>query len=355
MSGSELRVAVGMHRDGIHDWDSAVRYAQAAERLGVYSIWSAEAWGHDGITPLAYLAGKTETIKLGTGIIQGGTRTPALVGMTAMSLQSMSGGRFMLGLGTSGPQVVEGWHGVPFAGAVSRLKETAEIVRMVCNGERLVYEGRHYTLPLPGGEGKAIRSGSPPTEPPPVYLASLGPRSLEICGEFADGWLGTSFIPETADVFFDDIRAGAERAGRSLDDLDLEAAAGVTFTDDPEREATRHARGMAFTFGAMGSAKTNFYNDAFCRQGWADAAKEVQRLWINGERDLARERVPVELAFKVNLIGDDADVLERLRVYRDAGVNTLRAGVEGETVTDRIQNLERLMGLVGQLNAEDAG
>ena len=347
-----MRVAIGLHRDGVDDWDSAVRYAREAERLGVYSIWSAEAWGHDGITPLAYLAGQTETIRLGTGIIQGGTRTPALVGMTAMSLQSMSGGRFMLGLGTSGPQVVEGWHGVPFAGAVSRLRETAEIVRMVCSGERVVYGGRHYTLPLPGGEGKALRSGAPPIAPPPVYFASLGPRSLEICGEVGDGWLGTSFIPETADVFFDDIRRGAERAGRSLDQIDLEAAAGVVFTDDPEPHARQHARGLAFTLGAMGSAATNFYNDAFCRQGWADAAKEVQRLWISGERDLARERVPVELAFKVNLIGNDREVRERLRVYRDAGVDTLRAMVEGETVRERIANLERLIHLVNEVNAE---
>ena len=345
-----MRVAIGMHRDGINDWDSAVRYAREAERLGVFSFWSAEAWGHDGITPLAYLAGKTETIKLGTGIIQGGTRSPALVGMTAMSLQSMSGGRFMLGLGTSGPQVVEGWHGVPFAGAVSRLKETAEIVRMVCNGERVVYEGKHYTLPLPDGEGKALRSGAPPIAPPPIYLASLGPRSLHMCGAIGDGWLGTSFIPETADVFFDDIRAGAESVGRSMDEIDLEAAVGIEFTDDIEEAAQRHARGMAFTLGAMGSAKTNFYNDAFCRQGWDDVAKEVQRLWVSGERDLARDRVPVELAFKVNMIGSDADVLERLRIYRDAGVNTIRAGIAGETVNDRIANLERFMHLVNEVN-----
>ena len=347
-----MRVAIGMHRDGINDWDSAVRYAREAERLGVYSFWSAEAWGHDGITPLAYLAGKTESIKLGTGIIQGGTRSPALVGMTAMSLQSMSSGRFMLGLGTSGPQVVEGWHGVPFAGAVSRLKETAEIVRMVCSGERVIYEGKHYTLPLPGGEGRALRAGAPPVPPPPIYLASLGPRSLRICGAVADGWLGTSFIPETADVFLDEIRAGAESAGRSIADLDLEAAAGIEFTDDPEEAAKRHARGIAFTLGAMGSAKTNFYNDAFCRQGWDDVAKEVQRLWISGERDLARDRVPVELAFKINMIGTDADVLDRLRVYRDAGINTIRAGIAGENVNDRIANLEHFMHLIDEVNAE---
>ena len=273
--------------------------------------------------------------------------------MTAMSLQSMSGGRFMLGLGTSGPQVVEGWHGVPFARATSRLKETAEIVRMVCNGERVVYDGWHYTLPLPGGEGKAIRSGSPPIEPPPIYMASLGPRSLQMCGEIADGWLASSFVPETADVFFDDIRIGAERAGRSIDEIDLEAGGGVVFSDDPERDAARHARGIAFTLGAMGSAKTNFYNDAFCRQGWADAAKEVQRLWISGERDLARDRVPVELAYKINVIGSDEDIKERLRVYRDAGVNTFRAGVEGETVRDRIANLEHFMHLINEINSEE--
>ena len=153
-------------------------------------------------------------------------------------------------------------------------------------------------------------------------------------------------------MFFDDIRAGAESAGRSLDDIDLEAAAGIEFTDDVEEAAARHARGIAFTLGAMGSAKTNFYNDAFCRQGWADAAKEVQRLWVSGERDLARERVPVELALKVNLIGNDAEVLERLRVYRDAGVDTIRAGIAGDTVNDRIANLERFMHLVGELNSE---
>ena len=347
-----MKVSIGLHRDHIDDWDSAALYASEAEKLGVDSVWSAEAWGYDGITPLAYLAGKTETIGLGTGIIQGGTRTPALIGMTALSLQSMSGGRFRLGLGTSGPQVIEGFHGIPFAGAVSRLAETAEIVRKVCNGERVVHEGRHYTLPLPGGEGKALRSGSPPCKPPPIYLASLGRRSLEVCGEVADGWLASSFIPETADVFFDDIRTGAERAGRSLDDINLQAGGAVVFTDDPEQVARQHARGIAFTLGAMGSAKTNFYNDAFCRQGWADAAKEVQRLWISGERDTARDRVPVELAMKINCIGNDAEVKERLRVYRDAGVDTFSANVEGATVRERLTNLERVMALVAELNAE---
>ncbi len=347
-----MKVSVGTSRDGVHDWGSAVTFAQEAERLGVDSLWSAEAWGHDGITPLAYLAAKTSTIGLGTGIIQAGTRTPALVAMTAMSLQSMTGGRFRLGLGTSGPQVIEGWHGIPFDRPVSRIKEIIEITRLAMSGERLAYDGKLYTLPLPGGEGKAIRSSAPPADPPPIYIASLGPRSLRLTGAIADGWLGTSFMPETADVFFDEIRAGAETAGRSLADLDLQVGGAVVFTDDVERAAKEHARGIAFTLGAMGSAQHNFYNDAFCRQGYADEAKEVQRLWIDGKRDEARERVPVELALKVNLIGDDAAILDRLRLYRDAGVTTIRAGVEGANVAERIENLTHFMSLVAGLNAE---
>ncbi len=347
-----MRVSIGLHRDGVNDWDSAVTYAQEAEKLGVYSLWSAEAWGHDGITPLAYLAARTESIKLGTGIIQGGTRTPALIAMTAMSLQSMTGGRFMLGLGTSGPQVIEGWHGIPFDRPVGRMKEIIEIVRLACSGAKVEYDGYHYTLPLPGGEGKAIRSGSPPVEPPPMYLASLGPRSLRMTGEIADGWLGTSFIPETADVFFDEIRAGAEAAGRDFDAIDLQAGGAIIFSDDPERVAAEHARGIAFTLGAMGSAKSNFYNDAFCRQGYADEAKEVQRLWIEGKRDKARERVPVDLALKINLIGDDTAIRERLRVYRDAGLTTIRGGVEGETVAERLDNLQHFMSLVDEVSNE---
>ena len=185
-----------------------------------------------------------------------------------------------------------------------------------------------------------------------MYLASLGPRSLRMTGEIADGWLGTSFIPERADVFFDEIRAGAESAGRDFDAIDLQAGGAIVFSDDPERVAADHARGIAFTLGAMGSAKSNFYNDAFCRQGYADEAKDVQRLWIEGKRDQARDRVPVDLALKINLIGDDAAVRERLRVYRDAGVTTIRGGVEGETVAERLDNLQHFMSLVDEISNE---
>ena len=347
-----MRVSISLPRDGTDDWATTIAYVQEAERLGVHSVWSAEAWGHDGVTPLAFLAAHTSTIKLGTGILQGGTRTPALLAMTAMGMQSISGGRFLLGFGTSGPQVIEGLHGIPFTGAVSRIRETIEIVRKVVSGERVTYQGRHYTLPLPGGEGKALRTSAAGLDHLPIYVASLGPNSLRMTGELADGWLGASFVPETADVFLEPIRDGAAAMGRAFDAIDIQAGGAVEFTDDVDEAAARHARGIAFTLGAMGSPTTNFYNDAFVRQGWADDAKAVQRLWVQGKRDEARARVPVELALKINCLGDDLAVRDRLRVYRDAGVTTFRAGVEG-SIDERVETLGRVMALVEELNAED--
>ena len=202
------------------DWTSAIAYAVEAERLGVDSAWTAETWGYDGATPLAYLAAKTSRLRLGTGILQVGTRTPALTAMTALALASLSGDRFLLGLGVSGPQVIEGWHGVRFAKPLKRLRETVEIVRKITHGERLVFQGEVYQIPLADSEGKPLISSVPPRPKLPVYLATLGPKSLELTGELADGWLGTSFIPEHASMFFDSIAAGAKHVGRTLTDLD---------------------------------------------------------------------------------------------------------------------------------------
>ncbi len=185
------------------DWQAAVSYAIEAERLGIDMAWSVETWGYDAATPLAYLAAKTSRIRLGTGIMQIGARTPAMTAMTAMSLASLSDGRFMLGLGVSGPQVMEGWHGVRFARPLQRTREVIDVVRMVTRGERLAYHGQIYELPLPGGEGKALVSSARPQPDIPIYLATLGPKSLELTGELASGWLGTSFIPEHASLFFD--------------------------------------------------------------------------------------------------------------------------------------------------------
>jgi F420-dependent oxidoreductase-like protein len=341
-----MRVAIGLRLESDEDWEQASSYVVEAERLGVDFVWSHESWGLDAATPLAFMAARTSRIRLGSGIMQAGTRTPALLAMTAMSLASMSGGRFVLGLGVSGPQVIEGWHGLRFDRPVTRMRETVEIVRRAVRGERVAYKGQIYELPLPGGEGKALRSSASP-RPVPVYLATLSPRSLELTGEIADGWLGTSFMPEHARVFFDHIEAGAARAGRSLKTLDLQAGGHVAFGDDVERLVVARKPGLAFTLGAMGSRQHNFYNDAFKRAGYPDAAQEVQRLWLEGKRDEAAARVPDELALKVNLLGTEAMVAERLRAYRACGLTTLRVDPGGATLDARLATLARLMTLVG--------
>ncbi len=340
-----MRVAISL-RIANDDWTTAATYVVEAERLGVDCVWSAESWGHDAVTPLAFVAARTSRIRLGSGIMQAGTRTPALVAMTAMSLASMSGNRFMLGLGVSGPQVIEGWHGLRFERPVQRMREIVEIVRMACRGERLSYRGKIYELPLPGGEGKALRVAARPQPDIPIYLATLSPKSLEMTGEVADGWLGTSFMPEHARIFFDSLAAGAARAGRSLRDLDLQAGGFVAFGDDVERLIPPRKPGLAFSLGAMGSRQHNFYNDAYRRAGYGAAAVEVQRLWLDGHREDAAARVPDELVLKTNLLGTEAMVKERIRAYRDAGVTTLRVEPDGATLDARLATLGRLVELV---------
>ena len=343
-----MRLAISL-RLANDDWSAASDWVVEAERLGVDCVWSAEAWGHDAVTPLAFLAARTSRIHLGAGIMQAGTRTPALVAMTAMSLASMSGGRFRLGLGVSGPQVIEGWHGIRFERPVQRMRETVDIVRRLTRGERYEYRGQVYELPLPGGEGKAIRSSARPQPGIPLYLATLSPRSLEMTGEVADGWLGTSFMPEHARIFFDSLAAGAARAGRSLADLDLQAGGMVAFSDDLPKLIAARRPGLAFTLGAMGSRGHNFYNAAFRRAGYEDTAVEVQRLWLDGKREEATARVPDELVLKTNLLGTEAMVRDRLLAYRKAGITTLRVEPAGEGLDHRLATLGRLTDLVGTL------
>ncbi|MEC7553603.1 MAG: LLM class flavin-dependent oxidoreductase, partial [Pseudomonadota bacterium] len=296
--------------------------------------------------PLAYLAAKTERIRLGTGIMQISSRVPSMIAMTAQSLDTVSNGRFNLGLGVSGPQVVEGLHGAKFAKPLSRLRECVDILRLGLGGEKLQYDGEHYTLPRPGGEGKSIRLSQPPRPNLPIYLATLGPKSLQMTGEVADGWLGTCFMPEAGHVFLDDLEAGAKDAGRSLQDIDIQTGGYFEIRDDVERLVAERKPAMAFTLGAMGSAKTNFYNDAYCRAGYEDDAKAVQSLWIDGKRDQAIARVPDEMVLLTNFIGTETMVRERLRAFRDAGVNTIRLGTGGGNWSERTAALEEATDLV---------
>ncbi len=350
-----MKTAIGIGGPGSgrrRDFEGVVAFAVEAEKLGVDSAWSAEAWGMDAVTPLAFLAARTTRLRLGTGIMQISARVPAMTAMTALTLAQLSGDRFLLGLGASGPQVVEGLHGVAFERPLLRMRETIEIVRMAFRGERLAYAGRHHVLPRPGGQGKALRLSQPPNPSIPIYLATLAPRALELTGELADGWLGTSFTPEHAEAHLAHLRAGAERAGRSLDDLDLCVGAPVAFGDDLERIARERKPLLAFTLGAMGSADTNFYNDAYRRGGFEDACDEVQRLWLAGRREEAAARVPDEMVLRTGLYGSDAMVRERLRRYRDAGIGTLRLDPAGESPHERLDALARALELVREVSRE---
>ena len=332
------------------DWPGLVRYAVEAERMGVDDCWNAEAWGLDAMTPLAYLAGQTSRIRLGTSIAQISARVPSMTAMTALTLAAMSGDRFVLGLGVSGPQVVEGLQGASFGRPLTRLREYLDILDLAFAGQKLEYSGSVYTLPRPGGEGKALRLAQPPNAAIPVYLAALGPKGLELTGERAGGWLGTSFVPESAEVFLAPIRAGAQRAGRSLAGIDIQAGGRLAFGDDPEALLAPLKRSLAFSLGAMGSARTNFYNRAYQRGGYADVAAEVQRLWVAGRRDAAIAAVPDELALRTSFVGTDEMVTGRLGAYRDAGVTTVRLDPAGDTVTARLDTLARGLDLLRRLD-----
>ena len=346
-----MRVAIQLGSAG-GSWDDAVTYVREAERLGAAVCFVAEAWGADGVSPLAYLAAKTERILLASGILQLGVRTPALVAQTALTLGSLCGNRFILGLGVSGPQVIEGLHGRPFAHPLGRTRETIEIIRMAFAGERIAYQGKHFTLPRPGGEGKSLRLSLPANLDIPIYLATLAPKMLELTGELADGWIGTSFIPRGAAAYTDHLAAGAARVGRSLGDLDLSQGGDVAFSDDVDGLVAERKRGLAFSLGGMGSARTNFYNDAYSRQGWAQVAAQVQRLWLADRREEAVACVPDDMVLETTMIGTESMVRERMRAWRDAGITTLRVYPAGATLVGRLDTLGRAIELVRSLNDE---
>ena len=285
-------------------------------------------------------------MKLGTGIMQISARTPSMTAMTALTMAAISEDRFILGLGASGPQVVEGLQGRPFKAPVTRMKETIEIIRMAFAGEKISYEGKYHRLPLPGGQGKALRLSQPGNDKIPIYLATLSPKALALTGEMGDGWVGTSFTPKTGAPVIDQIQRGAEKAGRSLNDIDLQVGGSVAFSDDVDGLIRKYKTGMAFQLGAMGSATTNFYNDAFKRQGYEEDATAVQELWVAGKRDAAIDRVPDEMIVESNLLGTDEMVKARINDYRQAGITTLRLSPDGRTLNERIECLGRAMDLI---------
>ncbi len=308
---------------GPADQLAAVR---SAEELGYDSVWTAEAYGSDAATVLAWLAGQTSRIKLGSAIFQIPGRSAAMTAMTAATIDQLSGGRMILGLGTSGPQVSEGWHGQRFGRQLLRTREYFEVVRMALARERVAYEGDTLQLPLPDGPGKALKlTIATVQEQIPIYLAAIGPRNTELAGEIADGWLPTLFSPEHVGLFRPRLEAGAARSGRTLDGFEIVPQVSVHISDDLEaaREFMRPA--LALYVGGMGSREKNFYNALVREYGFEASALEIQDLYLSGKRDEAIRAVPDALVDLVSLVGPRELVAERLAAYREAGVGTLLA------------------------------
>jgi F420-dependent oxidoreductase-like protein len=332
---------------------TAVDFVVEAEHIGLDECWVAEAWGSDAPSVLGFLAARTERIRLGSGVVQVGTRTPVAVAQAALTLDALSGGRFVLGLGSSGPGVLEGLHGVPFARPATRMRETIDVVRRAFAGEKITYAGRTVTIPLPGGEGRPMRLSTPANPDLPIYVASLSPRMLELTGELADGWLGTSFVPEGAAAYLDHLDAGLARAGRSRADLTVCQGAEVAFAEDEaqlaEMVATRR-KGLAFSLGGMGTATTNFYHDAYARQGFVEIADAARERWQAGDRDGAAALVPDEMVLATTLLGTEEMVRARLRVWRDAGVDTVRLYPAGDSLDARLTTLGRAIDLVREVS-----
>ncbi|CAN5460131.1 LLM class F420-dependent oxidoreductase [soil metagenome] len=314
-----------------------------AERLGYDSVWAAEAYGSDAATVLAWLAASTARIKVGSAIFQMPGRSAAMTAMTAATLDQISGGRMKLGIGSSGPQVAEGWHGQRFARQLQRTREYVAVVRMALARERVEYHGETIELPLPDGPGKALKlTIAPVQEHVPILLAAIGPKNTALAAEIADGWIPTFFSPEHLPEFLPLLEDGAARAGRSLEGFEIAPMVNAYVSEDLEAARDLMRPVLALYVGGMGSRDRNFYNSLVQRYGFEEAAKEVQDLYLGGKRDEASAALPDALIDLVSLCGPKDVVRERLRVFREAGVGTLMVTPMAFGRDERIEQL-RLM------------
>jgi F420-dependent oxidoreductase-like protein len=307
--------------------EEQLKLVRDAESAGFDSVWAAEAYGSDAATVLAWLAAQTDTIKIGSSIFQMPGRSPAMTAMTAATLDNLSNGRMILGIGSSGPQVAEGWHGQRFAKQLARTREYVAIVRKALARERLEFEGETYTLPLPDGPGKALKLMIPPVQDKiPIYIAAIGPKNTQLTGEIADGWMPTFFSPEHVGEFRKLLEEGASRAGggKQIDDsFDIAPNVNLCIDDDVDTARDVMRPFLALYVGGMGSRDKNFYNALVRRYGFEEAADEVQDLYLSGKKDEAAAALPAELIDMVALVGPVDRVKERLELYREAGVGTL--------------------------------
>lgn len=304
---------------------------QEADQLGYFAVWTAEAYGSDCITPLAWLGALTNNIHLGTAIMQMPARTPANTAMTAMTLDQLSGGRMLLGLGLSGPQVVEGWHGVSYSKPLTRTREYVDIIRTIFKrDDRLTYDGHHYTIPYQGddatGLGKPLKSIIHGRADLPIYLASIGPKNVALTAEIADGWLPIFFSPNAyKDAYQEHIEAGFAKAGngKSLADFDIAASVSVVLEDDLEMAFNQVKPLLALYIGGMGAKRKNFYYDLACRYGFEDAAEQIQQLYLAGDKGSAMMAVPDALVDEVALCGPRDRIKDRLQLWQDSPITTL--------------------------------
>ncbi|MPY95298.1 MAG: LLM class F420-dependent oxidoreductase [Acidimicrobiia bacterium] len=325
---------------GFFDGDPAkyARRVRDLEAAGVDLVWSGEIYGFDLASSLAFLAGQTERVELMSGIFPVYSRTPALIAQTAATIDALSGGRFNLGLGTSGPQVIEGWHGVPFDKPIARTREVVDICRKVWAREPLTYEGKAYTLPLPAGQGTGFGKplkfmGTPVRQDLPIWIAAIGPKNVELAAEVANGWQPIFFVPDKfRDVWGGALAAGQAKRDPALGPLKIVAGGIVAFGKGAEvAQARDAARGNAgFYVGGMGAREKNFYNDLFCRYGWEAEAKEIQDLFLSGKRAEAMAKVPDAYLDQATLAGDEGWVRERISVYKEVGVSYLDVNPMGE-------------------------
>ena len=314
--------------------------AQEAERLGFSVVWAAEAYGSDSPSMLAWMAGQTSRIDLGSAVMQIPGRTPAMTVMTAATIDALSGGRFRLGLGVSGPQVSEGWHGVRFGKPLARTREYVDIVKLAVGRESVAYDGTHYTLPLPDGPGKALRLGfHPPRKHIPIYLAAVGPKNLELAGEIADGWLAIFYAPEFAAEQLALLSAGRAKAGKDLTGFDVVPSVPLVVGDDVASCAELVRWYAALYVGGMGSREQNFYNQLATRMGYGDAAREVQDLYLAKRHRDAAAAVPLEFIDRTSLLGPLERIAERMREYAAAGVTTLSITLFAADAESGVQTL----------------
>jgi F420-dependent oxidoreductase-like protein len=318
------------------------------EKAGLDIVFVAEAYSFDAVSQMGYIAARTERLQIASGILPIYSRTPTLLAMTAAGMDFVSDGRFVLGLGASGPQVIEGFHGVPYDAPLGRTREIVEICRKVWRRERVIHEGRHYTLPLPPDQGTGLGKplkliNHPVRSRIPIFVAAIGPKNVELTAEIAEGWEPIFYVPEkAADVWGASVEAGRARRDPELGELEIVAQAALAIGDDVTGLLELGRPLLALYIGGMGAKGRNFYNDLARRYGYEKEAELIQELYLSGKKDEAAAAVPYELLEKTSLVGPEGFVRDRIAAMRESGVTTLNVAPMATTHEDRVRLVERV-------------